>query len=99
MRLSSAMLAAAMPAPKKTTAKKPPRRKKSKLTLAGEAAQRGVLLAELKALGWNLSRVAESLEMGNASTVIRSIKLLGLDEEYEAAKSSGKARPGRPTDN
>lgn len=98
------MIHAEMPAPKKSTrpAKKPAkptRRKKSKLTLAGEAAQRGVLLAELKAQGWNLTHVAEALEMGNASTVLRSIKLLGLDEEYEAAKAAGKVRAGRPSDN
>ena len=94
------MIAAEMPAPKKSTrAKAPPRRKKSKLTLAGEAAQRGVLLAELKAQGWNLSHVAEALEMGNASTVLRSIKQLGLLEEYEAAKVAGKVKAGRPTQN
>ncbi len=93
------MLAHAMAAPKKKPAtKKPAGRKKSKLTLAGEAAQRGVLLAALKEHRWNLSHVAEALEMGDASAVLRSIRLLGLVEEYDAAKATGKARPGRPTD-
>jgi transcriptional regulator of acetoin/glycerol metabolism len=87
-----------MAAPKKPTPKKPAARKKSKLTLAGEAAQRGLLLAALKEHRWNLSHVAAALEMGNASTVLRSIKLLGLVEEYDAAKASGKARHGRPVD-
>lgn len=93
------MLTAEMPpAPKKSTrAKAPktaPRRKKSKLTLAGEAAQRGVLLMELKAHGWNLTATAESLEMGHPSAVLRSIKQLDLTDEYEAARVRGDVSPG-----
>lgn len=86
----------AMPPPKKrTTPKKTTaRRKKSKLTLAGEAAQRGVLLAELKAQGWNLTATAEALDMGHPSAVLRSIKQLGLTEEYEAARVRGDVSPG-----
>lgn len=87
-----------MTAPKKKPAPKSSGRKKSKLTLAGEAAQRGVLLGALKEHGWNLSHVATALEMGDASAVLRSIRLLGLVEEYDAAKATGKARPGRPAD-
>ena len=69
-------------------------RRKSKLTLAGEAAQRGLLLATLKESGWNLTVTAEALDMGDPSAVLRSIKVLGLVEEYEAAKTRGAVSPG-----
>lgn len=84
--------------PGKRPAAKGPR-KKSLLTLAGEAAQRGLLLQKLKDCGWNLTRTAEALEMAGAGDVNRAIKLLGLDEEYEAAKGRGEAKPGRPSKN
>lgn len=87
-----------MAAPKKKPTPKPSGRKKSKLTLAGEAAQRGVLLGALKEHGWNLSHVAAALEMGNASAVLRSIKQLDLSEEYEAARERGDVRPGARAD-
>lgn len=90
------MITPEMATPKITGRKKPAGRKKSKLTLAGEAAQRGLLLQALKECDWNLSRTAESLDVVDASSVLRSIKLLGLEDEYEAAKVAGKARPGRP---
>lgn len=78
---------------------KPKARKKSLLTLAGEAAQRGLLLQKLKECGWNLTRTAEALEMAGPADVNRSIKLLGLTEEYEAAKERGDAKAGRPAKN
>jgi len=84
-------------APRKPAAKAveaPAGRRKSKLTQAGEAAQRGLLLATLKECGWNLTATAEALEMGDPSAVLRSIKVLGLDEEYEAAKARGAISPG-----
>jgi len=83
---------------KKTPAKatEPEARRKSKLTQAGEAAQRGMLLGALKECGWNLTRVAESLEMAGPGDVNRAIKVLGLTEEYEAAKERGDAKAGRP---
>lgn len=89
------MIAAPMTAPKKTTKKAAPRgRKKSKLTLAGEAAQRGVLLMELKAQAWSLSATADALDLSGASDVLRAIKHLGLTDEYEAARARGDVKPG-----
>lgn len=67
-------------------------------TEIGEAAkrdaQRSALLKELKAQGWNLSAVARELGMGDASTVIRAIRKVGLESEYEAARKRGDVRPG-----
>lgn len=62
---------------------------------AAKAAQRETLLEALKANGWNLTATAEALGMGSLpSSVIRSIKTLGLEEEYEKARASGKISPG-----
>lgn len=73
-------------------AKAPEGRKKSKLTLAREEASRlagrTMLLATCDALKWNLTRVAESLEMATASDVIRALKELA-PQEYEAAQERG----------
>lgn len=73
-------------------------RPKSKLTLAGEAgalaAKRELLLKTLVACGWNLSRTAEELEMPGASQVIRAIRDVGLDAEYEAARKRGDISHG-----
>ena len=85
----------AVKAPKKPEVA-PAGRRKSKLTLAGEAAQRGLLLAMLKECGWNLTHAAEGLEMTGPADVLRAIKTLDLSEEYEAAKARGAARQGRP---
>lgn len=67
-------------------------RKKSKLTLAREeAAQlagRTLLLGTCEALKWNLTRVAETLDMATPSDVIRALKELAPDE-YEAAQKRG----------
>lgn len=81
---------------KKPAAKGP--RNKSKLTLAAEAVQRGMLLKALKDHDWNLSRVSDELGLGHPSAVLRSIKQLDLADEYEAAKAEGKAKPGRPAE-
>lgn len=68
-------------------------RKKSKLTQVGDEAsklaRRSVLLATLDACKWNLTRAAEVLEMVGASDIIRAIKELDLETEYEAAKERG----------
>jgi len=88
----------AMAATKKTPTKKPEKAAPaSKPTLAeiGREAQRVALLAELKAQGWNLTATARELGLNNASNVIRSIKSLGLDDEYEAARERGDVAPGR----
>lgn len=74
--------------------KAPTGRKKSKLTLAGEATQRGLLLTMLKEHEWNLTATATALDMTAAADVLRSIKTLGLTEEYEAARSRGDVKPG-----
>jgi len=64
------------------------------LTQAGEAAQRGLLLGTLKETDWNLTAAAETLQMAGPSDVLRAIKVLGLSEEYDAAKAAGKVSPG-----
>ena len=69
-------------------------RRKSKLTLAAEAAQRGMLLQALKDGGWNLTVCAEALDLSSPSDVLRAIKGLGLTDEYEAAKERGDVSPG-----
>lgn len=75
---------------KRTT--KPAPRRQSKLTLAREEgarhAGRLALLATCDALGWNLTRVAEVLEMTTPADVIRALKELA-PAEYEAAKARG----------
>ena len=76
-------------------------RKKSKLTQAREDASRlagrSVLLASCEALKWNLTRVAEVLEMATQADVIRALKELA-PEEYEAARQRGDVAPGRRSD-
>ncbi len=112
-RFPCGMLASTMSAPKKTSTKTAPKktppaadsgaegRKKSKLTQIGDDAKKAVmrkaLLAELRRQGWNLTRTAEALDILTASAVIRAIKDLGLDDEYEAARRRGDVAPGRPT--
>jgi len=61
---------------------------------AQREAQRKALLAELRAQDWNLSAVARELGMGDASAVIRAIRKVGLESEYEAARHRGDVRPG-----
>lgn len=73
---------------------KPVGRKKSKLTKIGEEAMRAALLKALKQNGWSITRTAEALEMAGSANVLRSIKLLGLDDEYEQARIRGDVRPG-----
>jgi transcriptional regulator with GAF, ATPase, and Fis domain len=91
------MLAETMAAPRTPPRPETPEgRRKSKLTQAGEAAQRELLLQTLKTHGWNLTHTAETLEMAGPADVLRSMKVLGLSEEYEAAKERGEAKPGRP---
>lgn len=74
---------------KKAAKKKatPEGRKKSKLTQVGDAAkleaERALLLKTLKANDWNLSATARELEMGDASSVLRSIRACGLEPEYQ----------------
>lgn len=73
-------------------------RVKSKLTMAREAAAlaagRALLLATLKAEGWNLTATAETLGLAGVSQVLRAIRDHGLDEEHEAARIRGDIRPG-----
>lgn len=68
-------------------------RKKSKLTIASEDAARGLLLKTLKENDWRVNDTARSLDMA-PPTVLRSIKALGLSEEYEAARVRGNVKPG-----
>jgi len=63
---------------------------------AAKAAQRETLLDALKANGWNLTHTSVALTLGGPSAVIRAIKSLGLDREYDAAKKRGDVAPGRP---
>lgn len=85
-----------------TPKKKPPRkpvatrttegRKKSKLTLIGDeaaaVAKRGALLSACDAHKWNLTRVAETMDMVGAPDVIRALKELA-PAEYAAARARG----------
>lgn len=75
------------------------KRKQSILTAAGNRAkretERAMLLETLTAHAWNLSHAAKALEMGPASGVLQAIKVLGLDEEYEQARTRGDVRAGR----
>lgn len=61
---------------------------------AARKAQREALLATLEACGWNMSETARRLRMGNASSVIRSLRGLGLLTEYADAKARGSVRRG-----
>lgn len=65
-------------------------RKKSLLSRHGDeakhAAERALLLKTLKSNAWNLTHTARALEMPGPSQVLRSIKDLGLSDEYEKAK-------------
>lgn len=77
---------------------KAPERRKSKLTQIAEEAARAALLKELKKHDWVLKDVAEVLELNGTANLLRAIKQLGLTEEYEAAKVSGKITHGpRPS--
>lgn len=58
-------------------------RKKSKLVRIGEEAMRRALLEALVASEWNLTHTAEALEMTSASSVLRSIRQLGLLDKYK----------------
>lgn len=101
-----------MTAPKKTTAKKPstkasarapsrrpkPERTRSRLVEIGDDAMRKALLAELRRADWNLSAVSDALNLSGAGNVLRAIRRLDLVDEYDAAKSAGKIRPGARSD-
>lgn len=87
---------------KATATKAPPaERPVRSLTEIGRAAsheaQRKALLAELRRQRWNMSATARALSMTNTANVLRSIKLLGLKAEYDAAKAAGKIAPGGRT--
>ncbi len=77
------------------TAPKPSDRRRSRLALEADAAARALLLAELERLDWVLTDVAQALDLSNVSGVLRAIRHLGLEPEYEAARAAGKIRPGR----
>lgn len=63
---------------------------------AAKAAQREALLETLEACGWCLSEAAKALGLGvGTGNVIRSIKTLGLTEDYEAARHGGLIVRGR----
>lgn len=64
---------------------------------AARKAQREALLKELDAQDWNLSATARELGLTNVSNVLRAIKNLGLEKDYDNAKAAGKIHPGRPT--
>lgn len=101
------MLAAEMATTKKATPKRPTKPKvkpaetrgRSLLVEIGEDAMRAALLKALRENGWNLTHTAAALRMSAASSVIRALHNLGLDDEYEKAKKAGHVRPGaRPRD-
>ena len=72
-------------------------RAKSELTKVGDdakaKAQKALLLKTLKANRYNLSAVAEALNMGPATAVSRALRTLA-PVEYEAAKAAGLISQG-----
>lgn len=96
-----------MPTPKKKPAPKPRRPAKAVGTpslaeigkLAAEAAQRQAVLNALRASNWSPSAAAEALRVpGGAASMLRSIRRLGLQEEYDRARSRLGLKPGpQPT--
>lgn len=78
-------------------APEPAGRKRSALTEAGEEAKRDamrkLLLRTLKEQGWNLTRTAEALRMGEGSGAASNVAKALLElapEEYAAAKADGR---------
>lgn len=72
--------------------------KRPTLSEIGQEAKRIALLAELVAQDWNLTAVAHELGLTNASNVVRAIRVLGLEDEYDAAKARGDIVQGRRAD-
>jgi hypothetical protein len=62
---------------------------------ASRAAQRAALLETLEACQWRLSDAAKTLRMDCTGNVLRSIKVLGLTDEYQEAKRAGLIVRGR----
>lgn len=94
--------AAPMAAPKPRTSKRASSRTKSSAppedaprTLAeigreaAREAQRKALLRALKAHEWNLTAAGAAVGVPNVSNVIRAIRSLGLEAEYEDARERG----------
>ena len=71
-----------------------PMRRRSRLMIEADAAARALLLSELDRCDWRLSVAAESLDIGGVSGVLRAIRHFDLVSEYDAARMSGKIRPG-----
>lgn len=61
----------------------------NRLTEAGRAAMRTLLLRELELTQWNLSHCAERLRLTDASAVRREVRRLGLVAQYEQARRVG----------
>lgn len=64
---------------------------------AARKAQREALLATLEACGWNMAHAAKALRMGGTPVVLRSIRSLGLLDEYLDAKRDRRVVAGRRT--
>lgn len=56
--------------------------------------QRRVLLRALKRNRWNFTATSAELGMGSHANVLRAIRTLRLDAEYESAKAEGLIGPG-----
>lgn len=66
----------------------PPRTAPTLAEIGREAqheAQRKALLASLKRCDWNMTAAAKELGLVNSSNVLRAIRTLGLEAEYDAA--------------
>lgn len=61
---------------------------------ASRAAQRKALLAELQRNDWNLTATGAAVGIPNVSNLIRTIRAVGLEDEYEAAREAGKIPKG-----
>lgn len=66
----------------------------SKLTAIGREAMRKALIEEAVRAGWNLSVIAENLELATTGNVTRAMRHLGLEAELEQARVAGLVRRG-----
>lgn len=62
-------------------------------SLVSTSIRKRILLKELEAADWNLSRVAERCRM-NVSNLIRELRAVGLGELYDEMRAKGVVKQG-----